>query len=64
MEQTKQNPTEKEKVLVNFDSESLDMARMMMSVREIESRSLYLRQLVKADYRKWKRKIQRLQAQS
>lgn len=64
MEQTKQNPNEKEKVLVNLDNESLDMARMMMSVHEIESRSLYIRRLVKADYRRWQRKIQRVQAQS
>lgn len=64
MEQTKQTQPEKIKVLVNLDAESLSKAEMMQAVRDIDSRSLYVRQLIKADYRRWQRKIQKAQAQS
>jgi Arc/MetJ-type ribon-helix-helix transcriptional regulator len=62
MEHIKQEQTEKKKVLVNFDNEAVSMADMMTAAREFDSRSSYLRKLVKDDYRKWQRKIQKAQA--
>ena len=55
---------DKVKVLVNLDTEALNMVDMMRTVHEFDSRSSYLRKLVKADYRRWQRKIQKAQAQS
>lgn len=63
MEQTKQTP-EKIKVLVNLDEEVLSKADMMTVAGDFDSRSSYLRKLVKDDYRRWQRKIQKAQAQS
>lgn len=63
-ETQKQTQPEKIKVLVNLDAEALTMADVVISERVDESRSSYLRKLIRADYRRWLRKTQKLQAQS
>lgn len=63
MENTKEI-TAKKKVLVVLDNESIYKADMMVAARDLGDRSLYLRKLVKDDYRKWQRRIQKAQAQS
>lgn len=61
---TKQKTTppqgnEKIVVSINIDKQSLLMADKMTDIREIESRSAYLRQLIRADYRRELKRQQR-----
>lgn len=59
-----QQDNEKIKVLVNLGNDDVRLADMMTEVRELDSRSAYLRQLIRADYRRHVRQQQRAQAQA
>lgn len=64
MDRTKQAQPEKVKVLVNLDNEAVAMADAMSLVREFDSRSAYVRKLIKDDWKREQRRIARLQAQT
>lgn len=51
---------EKIVVSINIDKQSLLMADKMTDIREIESRSDYIRRLIRADYRRELKRQQRL----
>lgn len=61
---TPQQDNEKIKVLVNLGNDDVRLADLMTEVRDMDSRSAYLRQLIRADYRRHVRQQQRVQAQS
>lgn len=54
---------EKVKVLVNLDEQVVPMADYMTTVRELDNRSVYIRNLIKADYRRHLRRQQKQDAQ-
>lgn len=62
MDKQKQPPsTPYVRVNVVLDNQTLPMADEMYVIRELENRSVYIRNLIKADYRREQRRQQRLQ---
>lgn len=56
---TESNTDKPEKVLVVLTPTDLEYANIMVNVREADSRSAYIRKLIRADYRKHIRQQQR-----
>lgn len=57
-------PTPYVRVNVVLDNQTLPMADEMFAIRELENRSVYIRNLIKADYRREMRRQQKAQAMS
>lgn len=58
---SEQDP-EKVKVLVNLDEQVIPMADHMTKIRDFDNRSVYIRSLIKEDYRRHLRRQQRQDA--